>query len=218
MTRIRVLLVDDHTVVRQGLRRILESDGEIDVVGEASSGRIAVRTVPQVRPDVVVMDLALPELNGVEATRQIVKQCEGNIGVLILSMHADQTFVRESLHAGAKGFVLKDADPGDLLHGVKAVNRGESFFSPAVSRVMLDEYVDGGAQVSEADLKLTSLTDREREVLQLITEGKSSKEVASLMDVSIHTVDSHRKHLMEKLGVHNTAQLVRFAVQTRLVP
>jgi two-component system, NarL family, response regulator NreC len=217
MTRIRVLLVDDHTVVRQGLRRILESDGDIDVVGEASSGRIAVRTVPQIRPDVVVMDLALPELNGVEATRQIVKQCEG-IGVLILSMHADQTFVRESLHAGAKGFVLKDADPGDLLHGVKAVNRGESFFSPAVSRVMLDEYVDGGAQVSEADLKLTSLTDREREVLQLITEGKSSKEVASLMDVSIHTVDSHRKHLMEKLGVHNTAQLVRFAVQTRLVP
>ena len=217
MNRIRVLLVDDHTVVRQGLRRILESDGDIDVVGEASSGRIAVRTVPQLRPDVVVMDLALPELNGVEATRQIVKQTEG-IGVLILSMHADQTFVRESLHAGAKGFVLKDADPGDLLHGVKAVNRGESFFSPAVSRVMLDEYVDGGAQVSEADLKLTGLTDREREVLQLITEGKSSKEVASLMDVSIHTVDSHRKHLMEKLGVHNTAQLVRFAVQTRLVP
>jgi DNA-binding NarL/FixJ family response regulator len=211
------MLVDDHTVVRQGLRRILESDDDIDVVGEASSGRIAVRTVPQVRPDVVVMDLALPELNGVEATRQIVKQSEG-IGVLILSMHADQTFVRESLHAGARGFVLKDADPGDLLHGVKAVNRGESFFSPAVSRVMLDEYVEGGAQVSDADLKLTSLTDREREVLQLITEGKSSKEVASLMDVSIHTVDSHRKHLMEKLGVHNTAQLVRFAVQTRLVP
>src|SRR5262249_27691873 len=162
---------------------------------------IAVRAAPQVRPDVVVMDLALPELNGVEATRQIVKQCEG-IGVLVLSMHADQTFVRESLHAGARGFVLKDADPGDLLHGVKAVSRGESFFSPAVSGVMLDEYVEGGAQVSEADMKLTSLTDREREVLQLITEGKSSKEVASLMDVSIHTVDSHRKHLMEKLGVH----------------
>jgi DNA-binding NarL/FixJ family response regulator len=217
MATIRVLLVDDHTVVRQGLRRMLESDDEIDVVGEASSGRVAVRTVPQVRPDVVVMDIALPELNGVEATRQIVKQCEG-IGVLILSMHADQTFVRESLHAGARGFVLKDADPGDLLRGVKAVNRGESFFSPAVSRVMLDEFVEGGAQVSDADLKLTSLTDREREVLQLITEGKSSKEVASLMDVSIHTVDSHRKHLMEKLGVHNTAQLVRFAVQTRLVP
>ncbi len=217
MSKIPVFLVDDHTVVRQGIRRILESDGEIKVEGEASSGRVAVNMVPRLRPQVVVMDIALPELNGIEATRQIVKH-GGGARVLILTMHAAESYVRESLRAGARGYILKDADPAELVQAVKAVSRGESVFSPAVSRAMLDGYVFGEGHAREADAKLQLLTDREREVLQLIAEGKSSKEVAALMAVSIHTVDSHRKHLMEKLDLHNTAQLVRFAVQTRLVP
>jgi DNA-binding NarL/FixJ family response regulator len=216
MSKIRVFLVDDHTVVRQGIRRILESDGDIKVEGEASSGRVAVNMVPRLRPNVVVMDIALPELNGIEATRQIVKH-GGGARVLILTMHAEESYVRESLRAGARGYILKDADPAELIQAVKAVSRGESVFSPAVSRAMLDGYVFGEGNAREADAKLQLLTDREREVLQLIAEGKSSKEVAALMAVSIHTVDSHRKHLMEKLDLHNTAQLVRFAVQTRLV-
>src|SRR6476619_45788 len=194
MGKIRVLLVDDHTVVRQGLRRILETDDEIEIVGETGDGRSAAEMAQKMNPNVVVMDIALPELNGIEATRQIMKRNE-NARVLILTMHSDDVCVRQSLKAGA---------------------RGCSFFSPAVSKVLLEGYLgDSTGQPVEDSLSL--LTDREREVLQLIAEGKTHKEIATLLSVSINTVETHRKHIMEKLDLHNTADIVRFAVRKKIV-
>jgi DNA-binding NarL/FixJ family response regulator len=215
MARIRVLLVDDHTVVRQGLRRILETDDEIEIVGEAGDGRSAVELVQRTQPHVVVMDIALPELNGIEATRQVMKR-GGNARVLILTMHADDVCVRQSLKAGARGYLLKDSEDLDLLRAVKAIGRGGSFFSPAVSKVLLEGYLGegGGAGVEDT---LSLLTDREREVLQLIAEGKTNKEIATLLSVSINTIETHRKHIMEKLDLHNTAEIVRFAVRKKIV-
>jgi len=215
MPKIRVLLVDDHTVVRQGLRRILETDDEIEIVGETGDGRSAAEMAQKMNPNVVVMDIALPELNGIEATRQIMKRNE-NARVLILTMHSDDVCVRQSLKAGARGYLLKDSEDLDLLKAIKAVGRGGSFFSPAVSKVLLEGYLgDSTGQPVEDSLSL--LTDREREVLQLIAEGKTNKEIAILLSVSINTVETHRKHIMEKLDLHNTADIVRFAVRKKIV-
>jgi two-component system response regulator NreC len=215
MEKIRVFLVDDHTVVRQGLRRILESDDEIEIVGEAGDGRTAIDLVQKLRPHVVVMDVAMPELNGIEATRQILKRVEG-AKVLVLSMHGDDVYVRQALKAGARGYLLKDSEDLDLIKAVKAIRGGGSFFSPPVSKVVLSGYlgdkIDGDAEDSVA-----RLTDREREVLQLIAEGKTNKEVAHALSVSVNTVETHRKHIMEKLDLHNTAELVRFAIRTKIV-
>ena len=215
MEKIRVFLVDDHTVVRQGLRRILESDEEIEIVGEAGDGRTAIDLVQKLRPHVVVMDVAMPELNGIEATRQIVKRIEG-AKVLVLSMHGDDVYVRQALKAGARGYLLKDSEDLDLIKAVKAIRAGGSFFSPPVSKVVLSGYLgdkDGG----DAEDGVARLTDREREVLQLIAEGKTNKEVAHALSVSVNTVETHRKHIMEKLDLHNTAELVRFAIRTKIV-
>jgi DNA-binding NarL/FixJ family response regulator len=215
MPKIRVLLVDDHTVVRQGLRRILETDDEIEIVGETGDGRSAAEMAQRMSPNVVVMDIALPELNGIEATRQIMKRNE-NARVLILTMHSDDVCVRQSLKAGARGYLLKDSEDLDLLKAIKAVGRGGSFFSPAVSKVLLEGYLgDSSGQPVEDSLSL--LTDREREVLQLIAEGKTNKEIATLLSVSINTIETHRKHVMEKLDLHNTADIVRFAVRKKIV-
>jgi DNA-binding NarL/FixJ family response regulator len=211
----RVLLVDDHTVVRQGLRKILESDDEIEIVGEAGDGRSAVDMAQKMRPHVVVMDVALPELNGIEATRQITKKVDG-AKVLVLTMHSDDVYVRQSLKAGARGYLLKDSEDLDLIKAVKAIGNGGSFFSPSVSKVLLAGYL-GDGQGREVEDNLALLTDREREVLQLIAEGKTNKEVANLLSVSINTVETHRKHVMEKLDLHNTAELVRFAVRKKIV-
>jgi two-component system response regulator NreC len=215
MEKLRVLLVDDHTVVRHGLRRILSSDEQIEIVGEAGDGRAAVELAQRVQPHVVVMDVALPELNGIEATRQLGKRAP-NVHVLMLTMHADDVYVRQALKAGARGYLLKDSEDLDLIKAVKAVGAGGSFFSPAVSRVVLSGYL-GDRPVSEADDPLGRLTDREREVLQLIAEGKTNKEIAVALSLSVNTVETHRKHLMEKLDLHNTAELVRFAIRERLV-
>ena len=215
MPKIRVLLVDDHTVVRQGLRRILETDEEIEIIGEAGDGRTAVELAQRLHPSVVVMDIALPELNGIEATRHIMKRADGG-RVLILTMHADDVCVRQSLKAGARGYLLKDSEDLDLLKAVKAVGRGGSYFSPVISKVLLEGYL-GEAGTQEIEDNLALLTDREREVLQLIAEGKTNKEIASLLGVSINTVETHRKHIMEKLDLHNTAEIVRFAVRKKVV-
>ena len=215
MEKLRVLLVDDHTVVRHGLRRILSSDEQIEIVGEAGDGRAAVELAQRVQPHVVVMDVALPELNGIEATRQLAKRAP-NVHVLMLTMHADDVYVRQALKAGARGYLLKDSEDLDLIKAVKAVGAGGSFFSPAVSRVVLSGYL-GDRPVGDADDPLGRLTDREREVLQLIAEGKTNKEIAVALSLSVNTVETHRKHLMEKLDLHNTAELVRFAIRERLV-
>ncbi len=213
--RLRVLLVDDHTVVRQGLRRILEADADIQVVGEASDGRKAAEMAERLRPHVVVMDVSLPELNGIEATRQIVKRSDGT-KVLILSMHLDEVCVRESLKAGARGYLLKDSEDLDLVKAVKMLAQGRSFFSPAISKMLLEGYV-GEGRGPQAEDNLGLLTDREREVLQLIAEGKTNKEIATRLAVSVNTVETHRKHTMEKLDLHNTAEIVRFAVRKKIV-
>jgi len=215
MEKLRVLLVDDHTVVRHGLRRILSSDDQIEIVGEAGDGRAGVEMAQRTQPHVVVMDVALPELNGIEATRQLTKRLP-NVRVLMLTMHADDVYVRQSLKAGARGYLLKDSEDLDLIKAVKAVGAGGSFFSPAVSSVVLSGYL-GDRPVADIDDPLGKLTDREREVLQLIAEGKTNKEIATALSLSVNTIETHRKHLMEKLDLHNTAELVRFAIRERLV-
>lgn len=215
MTKIRALLVDDHTLVRRGLRRVLESDGEITVVGECCSGRAAIDMVEQVRPHVVVMDIALPELNGFEATRQITKRSD-TTRVLMLSMHSDPIYVRQSLKAGARGYMLKNAEALELIQAVKTVGRGGSFFCPDVSRLLLDEYV-GEEHDDGREADLGRLTPREREVMQLVAEGLSSKEVATRLDLGVSTVDTHRKRIMMKLALRNTADLVRFAIRSKVV-
>src|SRR5437764_4249032 len=183
MDRIRVLLVDDHTLVRQGLRCILATDEEIEVVGEAGDGRSAVELTERLQPDVVVMDLTLPELNGIEATRRIFKQ-EKDTKVLILTMHTDRMFVRQSLKAGARGYLVKDAEDTDLVKAVKVVGRGGSFFNAEVSRMLLRDYL-GEEGRPDGDDDLTRLTGREREVLQLIAEGKTNGEVATTLALSL---------------------------------
>jgi two-component system, NarL family, response regulator NreC len=214
MRKIRVLLVEDHTVVRQGLRRILESNPEIEIVGEVGEGRAAVDAAKRLRPTVAIVDISLPGLNGIEVTRQVTKAVP-ETRILILSMHADDAYIRQGLKAGAKGYLLKDADDHDLFKAVAAVSEGGSYFSPSVSRVVLDGYL--GDRTEAPPDELSGLSDREREVLQLIAEGKSNKEVAQTLDLAVSTVESHRKHIMEKLDLHNTAALVRFAARKGLI-
>jgi two-component system response regulator NreC len=214
MAKIRVLLVEDHTVVRQGLRRILELDPAVEIVGEVGDGRAALEAVQRLKPGVAIIDISLPELNGIEVTRQLAKAAPAT-KVLILSMHADDAYIRESLRAGAQGYLLKDADDNDLLKAVTALDAGGSYFSPAVSKVLLNGYLQDGA--SSADEEMSGLSGREREVLQLVAEGKSNKEVAQVLSVAVSTVESHRKHIMDKLDLHNTAEIVRFAVRKGMV-
>ena len=214
-TRARVFLVDAQTIVRQGLRRILETDAAIEIVGETGDGRTAVEMTERLRPDVVVMDVTLPELNGIDATARIVER-DKRVRVLILTSVSDDLAVRRGLRAGASGYLLKDSEDLELLKAVKAVARGESAFSPMVSQILLKDYVeneDGGAL--EDDLAL--LTDREREVLQLVAEGKVNSQIAGVLSISVNTVETHRKRIMEKLDLHTTADLVRFAMRKHIV-
>ncbi len=213
MAAIRVLLAEDHTVVRQGLRRILQADADIEIVGEAGDGRTALEAIEKLRPTIAIVDISLPSLNGIEVTRQAAKVAP-DTKILILSMHSDDAYIRQALRAGAKGYLLKDADDQDLLKALSALANGGSFFSPSVSRVVLQGYL---SDAPEADDDLASLSAREREVLPLVAEGRSSKEVAQLLNLSVSTVESHRKHIMEKLDLHNTAALVRFALRKGLI-
>ena len=213
MPKIRVLLADDHTVVRQGLRRILETDAEVEIVGEVGDGRAALNAVRDLKPNVALLDISLPSLNGIEVTRQIAKDVP-ETNVLILSMHADDAYIRQSLKAGAMGYLLKDADDQDLLKAITAVSAGSSYFSPRVSKVVRDGYL---SDLGEPADDLAILSDREREVLQLVAEGKSNKEVAQILNLAVSTAESHRKHVMEKLDLHNTAEIVRFAVRKGII-
>jgi len=202
---ITVLLADDHALVRRGFRRILEDDEFIKVVGEASNGIEAIAMAEQLKPRVVVMDLSMPELDGVQATREIVKNVQGT-SVLILSMHADDNYVRNALDAGAKGYLLKNAIDVDLVGAIKAVAQGRRYIGSGL------KYVTG-----EQDDELDRLTAREKQVLQLIAQGKSNKEIAALLELSVNTVSVHRANLMEKMNIHRTAELVLFAIRKGLV-
>ena len=213
MGHVRVLLVDDHTMVRQGLRRLLETDGDIEVVGEAGEGREAAALAAELRPDVVIMDIALPGIDGIEATRVITER-HRTTKVLVLTMNSDDVAIRRSLKAGARGYLLKDSD--EVLRAVRQVAQGQAFFSPIAARVLSTQYLgNGGGKEIEDNLHL--LTERELQVLRLIAEGKTNKDIAVELTVSVYTVETHRKHIMEKLDLHNTAEIVRFALRKKVV-
>jgi two-component system, NarL family, response regulator NreC len=212
---IRVLLADDHGVVRKGLRFLLERQPDMEIVGEAADGREAVRLAEAENPDIVIMDIAMPLLNGIESTAQIVKRNPA-IAVIILSVHSDEDYLLSSLNAGAKGYLLKDSAEVDLVRAIEAVRKGTPFFSPEIAKTMLEDYMRFLQQRNLQD-SYDLLTEREKEVLQLLAEGKSNKEVASILDVSVYTVDSHRTHLMQKLNLHNTAEIVLYAVRKKII-
>jgi len=210
MKRIRILLADDHAVVRQGFKMILSEQPDMEIVGEAGNGREAVELAEQLRPDIVVMDVAMPELNGIEATRRLATSVP-HARVVALSMHKDSVYVREILRAGARGYLLKDSVAADLVSAIRAVASGEGYISPAVSNAVLDDY--RRHVTNPIDL----LTSREREVLQMLAEGKTNKEIAVVLNLSVYTVDAHRGRIMEKLNVHSINELVRFAVRNGLI-
>jgi two-component system, NarL family, response regulator NreC len=214
MTALRILLADDHTVVRQGLRKVLEERPEWQVVAEAGDGRDAVRLAEQHRPDVAVVDVAMPLLNGIEATRQITKRAP-QTKVLVLSMYSDEAYVTQMLKAGATGYLLKDSADVDLLEAVQAVSQGKSFFSPAVARLMSDDYAR--QRGDNAVDRYESLSEREREIFQLVAEGKANKEIAALLFISPSTVETHRARIMEKLDLHSAAEIVLYAVRRGVI-
>ena len=213
--KLRILLGDDHTLIRQGLRKILEERPEWQVVGEAGDGRSAVQQAIALEPNVAVLDVGMPLLNGIEATRQIVRRQPG-IRILILSMHSNEAYIIQALQAGARGYLLKDSADTELIRGVSAVAAGKSFFSPAVAKVMLDDYVRQLAEKGIVD-RFESLSEREREIFQLIAEGHTNKDVADLLSISPATVETHRAHILQKLDVHNTAELVLYAVRRGVI-
>jgi two-component system, NarL family, response regulator NreC len=207
---IKILLADDHTIVRQGLKLILSAHADMQVLAEAANGREAVELAAKLHPDIVLMDVAMPEVNGIEATRQMVA-ANTRIRILVLSMHKESVYVREILRAGARGYILKDAIDTELLTAIRSVARGDGYISPAVSGALLNDF--RGNAANPIDL----LSPREREVLQLIAEGKTNKEIATRLNLSVYTVDSHRGKVMEKLNLHSTGELVRFAMKQGLV-
>ena len=215
MDSLRIVLADDHTLFRQGVRRVLEEQAGWDVVAEASDGADAVRRTLDLEPHVVILDIAMPRLNGVEATRQIVKRLPG-VRILIVSMYSDDVYVTQALEAGAHGFILKDAADADLVRAVKDLAAGRSFFSPAVAKVMLDDYVRHLSARGITD-RFDSLSEREREVFQLIAEGHSNKDIAVLLHVSPGTVETHRARIMEKLDVHSASEIVLYAVRRGVI-
>jgi DNA-binding NarL/FixJ family response regulator len=202
-------------LLRQGLRKILEEQPDWEVVGEASDGRDAVKQVLELVPDVAILDIGLPQLNGIEATQQIVKRA-AETRVLILSMHSKEAFVTRALQAGASGYMLKDSADTDLILGVTSVAAGKSFFSPAVAKIMLDDYVKHLVNKGLTD-RYETLSEREREIFQLLAEGRSNKETAELLGISPATVESHRGHILQKLDVHNTAELVLYAIRKGII-
>lgn len=215
MAKLRILLADDHTLVRQGLRKLIEARPEWEVVAEAGDGREAVRHALELKPDVAIVDIAMPLLNGIEATRQIVRRAS-EVRVLVLSMYADEAYVTQVMQAGAAGYLLKDSADTDLTQAVTAVAQGKSFFSPAVAKTMLDEYVRHLAARGITD-RYDALSEREREVFQLIAEGRSNKQIAELLFLSVSTVETHRAHIMEKLDVHSAAGMVLYAVRKGVI-
>lgn len=215
MTRLRILLADDHIVMRKGLRALLERQPNLEVVGESENGREAIELATSLRPDVVVMDVGMPVLNGIEATKTIVTQ-HPTIAVVILSMYVDESYIMRALKAGARGYLLKDSAPADLIGAIQAVSQNRSFFSPKVSRILAEDYVRILKQKGAVD-SYDLLTAREREILQLIAEGKANKEVAAALNISPYTVETHRSHILEKLNLHNPAELILYAVRKGLI-
>ncbi len=212
---IRIVLADDHTILRNGLRLLLERHPDLSVVGEAANGREAVEVATRESPHVVVMDISMPILNGIEAARRITSELP-RTAVIVLSVHSDEAYILRALKAGARGYLLKDSAEADLIQAVRAVSAGKAYFSPAVSKVLAEDYVRQVRQQGVDD-PYELLTPRERELLQLIIELKPTKEIADLLHLSPHTVDTHRSNLMQKLNVHSIPELILYAVRKGLI-
>jgi two-component system, NarL family, response regulator NreC len=212
---LKILLADDHTLVRQGLRRILEEQPDWQVVAETSDGRETVRQAIELVPDIAILDIGMPLMNGIEAARQIAKRAPG-IRILILSMHADEVHITQAVQAGAMGYLLKDSADADLVKAVTAAAQGKSFFSPAAATVMLDDYRRSLTERGVSD-RFDTLSDREREVFQLVAEGHSNRGIADLLFISPATVETHRAHILEKLDLHSVAEIVLYAVRRGVI-
>lgn len=215
MNTIRVLLVEDHTLVRKGIRSILKSENDIEVIGEAEDGRKALEIVEQLNPDIVLMDISMSSLNGLQATQRIKKKLP-KCKVIILTVHEVEEYIFPVLKAGASGYILKKSAPNELIMAIRAIYKGESFLSPSISKKVIKSYIQKG-KVKESSSQFENLTEREREVLQLIAEGETNREIAEKLFISQKTVESHRYHLMEKLDMHTTADLVRYAIRRKII-
>ncbi|HLQ76308.1 MAG TPA: response regulator transcription factor [Terriglobia bacterium] len=215
MNKVRILIADDHGIVRKGLRLQLELNSNFEVVGEATDGRAAAQMAEALSPDIVIMDIAMPNLSGIHATTQIVKK-NPQTGVIILSMHSDETYITRALAAGARGYLLKDNAEVDLFRAVQVVAQGKPFFSPAIAKTLLEDYMRHMQQRGLED-SYDLLTAREKEILQLLAEGKSNKEVASMLTLSTNTVETHRTRIMQKLDLHSSAEIVLYAVRKRII-
>lgn len=214
MDKIRVLIADDHTILRDGIRSLLEDEPDMQVIGEAEDGIAAVKMACQLEPDVVLMDIAMPLLNGLEATRQI-KRSAPQIRVLVLTMHENEEYIRQVLASGAMGYILKDAAARDLLGAIRSVHRGEAVLSPAITRLVIEDYLRwGDLQPGQEE---NGLSPREREVLQLIAEGYTNRQIAEILSISIKTVQAHRSSLMSKLDLHDRGELIKYAIQKKII-
>jgi two-component system response regulator NreC len=212
---IRIIVADDHAVMRRGLRLVLEQQADFQVLGEANDGREAMSMAESLKPDVAVLDITMPNLNGIEAARQISAK-HPNVAIVILSMHADEGYVLRALKAGARGYLLKESPEADFIQAIRAVSEGKAYFSPAVSRMLVEDYV---RQLQDKDIEdsYELLTPREREILQLIAEGKSNKDVANLLNLSLYTVETHRGNMLEKLNLHSVPELILYAVRKGVI-
>jgi len=212
---IRILLADDHNIMRRGLRLLLERQPGFEVVGEAADGRQAAEQAEETKPDVVVLDIAMPNMSGIEAAQRI-RALLPQAAIVILSMHSDEGYVLRALKAGAKGYLLKDSAESDLIEAIKAVSEGKAFFSPEISKILVEDYVrDMKKRGAEDSYEL--LTSREREILHLLAEGKSNKDVATLLNLSLYTVETHRRNLQDKLNLHSLAEVILYAVRKGLI-
>jgi DNA-binding NarL/FixJ family response regulator len=214
MKKIRILLADDHTILRNGIQALLSDEEDMEVVAEAEDGRTSVSQACQFEPDIAVVDIAMPLLNGLETTRKINKQCP-HVKVLILSMHDNEEYIRQVLQAGAMGYILKDATAKELIQAIRLVYNGESVLSPAVTRLVIEDYLRWGGirPIGNEDI----LSPREREVLQLIAEGYTNKQIAEILTISIKTVQAHRLNLMQKLDLHDRGELIKYAIQKKII-
>jgi two-component system response regulator NreC len=215
MKKIRILLADDHTVVRKGLRLLLESHPGFEVIADAADGRAAVALASEHAPDVVVMDVAMPGLNGIEAARQISAKLP-QTAVVFLSMHSDESYVLKALKAGARAYLLKDSAEHDLIAAVIAVSEGKAFFSPAISKMLVEDYMRQ-MQERQVEDSYDLLTTREREVLQLLAEGRNNKEIAGILNLSLYTVETHRGNILQKLNLHSGAELILYAIRKGVI-
>lgn len=215
MSGIRILLADDHTVMRRGLRFLLDSQPDLTVVAEASDGREAVQQAESSHPDVAVLDIAMPNLSGIEAAQRIAAECP-KTAIIMLSMHSDEGYVLRALKAGARGYLLKDAAEGDLIEAIRAVHQGKTFFSSEISKMLVEDYIRE-IRTRGVDDSYELLTSREREILQLLVEGHSNKDIAGQLNVSPHTVETHRRNIQDKLNLRSFAELILYAVRKRLI-